>query len=93
MFGRGSRPDSESEVTMQEQILIPSDKMNASNEEIMADELFQVLNPDYPIPPNLCHHLRHWVEVELRTLEETHTCKNCGKILGKITTNLPLRLS
>jgi len=70
------------QVKEQKQILIPSNLMNATDEEIYQDMLFQILNPDLRIPPQYCLHVYRTVtpQVAMRgTALKVVDCKNCGK--------------
>jgi hypothetical protein len=74
--------------------LIPKDMMDKGDREIMADHLFQILNPDYRVPPDLCLHVYQTVSVDdvqpdnmfapldaPLNIRTTRQCKNCKKYL------------
>ena len=77
-----------------EEIQIPSDLIGKSNKEIMSDHLFQILNPDFRLPPELCRHVYQvcWVEYEqqgaafvpldsIPAMRTARQCKNCKRYL------------
>lgn len=61
-------------------VLIPSDKLNATDDELYQDDLFQILNPDVKIPQQYCKHYYKTVEPDIEAWRSPNIkCKNCGK--------------